>query len=238
MEFKPNLIELIMKCVIDFSEWNPKEPHCAKSRVETRGSFFPLTSSYYAPRDWFDYWISLLVSSKYVGLRLVEEPLLLIIFCLLMTVLYFVRRMWVPPKKFNKCWKYMKKHLNSTLTWTKQQWCLVRTPRPELEKNWYLFGLMTYSNNTRNTSVCHPWLENPKGMPSQKLKIRFDKNYKLEKRNFYLGGKEILLKAVAISTPPTYAMSCFKLLKNFCSKLESFMAHFWWVQKDNERRIY
>ncbi|XP_042939609.1 uncharacterized protein LOC122274659 [Carya illinoinensis] len=51
------------------------------------------------------------------------------------------------------------------------------------------------------------------------------------------GGKEVLLKAVALSIP-TYAMSCFLLPSGFCSKLEGLMANFWWGQKHEERRIH
>lgn len=58
-----------------------------------------------------------------------------------------------------------------------------------------------------------------------------------EKRLFQRG-KEILLKAVALSIL-TYAMSCFKFSDMLCSKLESIIStRFWWRQKDKERIIY
>ncbi|KAF5464933.1 hypothetical protein F2P56_014970, partial [Juglans regia] len=52
-----------------------------------------------------------------------------------------------------------------------------------------------------------------------------------------IGGKEILLKAVAQSIP-MYAMSCFLLPSTLCSDLEGLMAKFWSGQKGVERKIH
>nr|XP_023912601.1 uncharacterized protein LOC112024185 [Quercus suber] len=51
-----------------------------------------------------------------------------------------------------------------------------------------------------------------------------------------IGGREILIKAVA-QTVPTYTMSCFQLPKTLCQDLESLMRSFWWGQKDKENKI-
>lgn len=95
-----------------------------------------------------------------------------------------------------------------------------------MRRNWCFFGLMGHFNNMRNTLDSHLWLVDPKEKPFMRLKIRFGKNFKLEKRNYYLRGQRNSSK------------SCFKLPDRFCSKLESFIALFWWCQKDNERRIH
>ena len=41
-----------------------------------------------------------------------------------------------------------------------------------------------------------------------------------------IGGREILIKAVAQAVP-TYTMSCFQLPKTLCKDLEKFMRNFW-----------
>lgn len=60
---------------------------------------------------------------------------------------------------------------------------------------------------------------------------------KLERAVVITEGREVLIKSIALSIP-TYAMSCFLVLKVLCSKIESMMAMFWWGQKKNERKIH
>ncbi|OMO94054.1 reverse transcriptase [Corchorus capsularis] len=52
-----------------------------------------------------------------------------------------------------------------------------------------------------------------------------------------MGGKEILIKAVAC-TMPTYVMSVFKIPKRVCKEMQSAVANYWWGQKEDERKIH
>lgn len=50
---------------------------------------------------------------------------------------------------------------------------------------------------------------------------------RLERKMLSMGGKEILMKAVAQAVP-IYTISCFLLLKGLYDELEGMMRNFWW----------
>lgn len=51
------------------------------------------------------------------------------------------------------------------------------------------------------------------------------------------GGKEILIKAMALALP-MHAMSCFKLPLSLIFELERLMANFWSGQREDKKKIH
>ncbi|KAL1214129.1 putative mitochondrial protein [Cardamine amara subsp. amara] len=56
-------------------------------------------------------------------------------------------------------------------------------------------------------------------------------------RTLSLGGKKVLIKAVAMAMP-VYAMSCFKLPKTTADNLTSAISEFWWNSFEHKRKTH
>ena len=54
---------------------------------------------------------------------------------------------------------------------------------------------------------------------------------------FSIGGREILIKAVAQDTS-TYAMSVFKILLSLSDEIKSLISRFWWGGDVDDRKIH
>jgi hypothetical protein len=52
-----------------------------------------------------------------------------------------------------------------------------------------------------------------------------------------IGGKEILLKAVAQAIP-VYAMSVFQIPKGVCKRMTDAIAQFWWGDDENSNKMH
>lgn len=68
----------------------------------------------------------------------------------------------------------------------------------------------------------------------EKLKSRLTSWYA---KNLSQGGKEILLKLIAMAIP-VYAMSCFKLPKNLCKRMMGAMMDYWWNNSEQRNKIH
>ncbi|KAG7586642.1 Reverse transcriptase zinc-binding domain [Arabidopsis thaliana x Arabidopsis arenosa] len=69
---------------------------------------------------------------------------------------------------------------------------------------------------------------------TKKLKTRLTGWYA---KTLSLGGKEVLLKSVAMALP-VYAMSCFKLTKYQCQQITSAMTSFWWNSCEERKKMH
>ncbi|KAG7549361.1 Reverse transcriptase domain [Arabidopsis thaliana x Arabidopsis arenosa] len=72
------------------------------------------------------------------------------------------------------------------------------------------------------------------GFIREKLKDRMSGWYA---KTLSQGGKEILLKSIAMAFP-VYAMTCFKLPISLCKNLTSVMMDYWWNNMQNTRKIH
>ena len=57
-----------------------------------------------------------------------------------------------------------------------------------------------------------------------------------KEKMLFVGGREILIKAVAQAIP-TYTMSCFQIPKSICDDIEGMMRKFWWGQRGSESKV-
>ncbi|KAG7567399.1 Ribonuclease H domain [Arabidopsis thaliana x Arabidopsis arenosa] len=69
---------------------------------------------------------------------------------------------------------------------------------------------------------------------TDRLKSRLSGWYE---KTLSLGGKEVLLKSVAMALP-VYAMSCFRLTKHQCKQITSAMTNFWWNECEEKNKMH
>ncbi|KAG7564939.1 Ribonuclease H domain [Arabidopsis suecica] len=69
---------------------------------------------------------------------------------------------------------------------------------------------------------------------TKKLKTRLTGWYA---KTLSLGGKEVLLKSVAMALP-VYAVSCFRLTKYQCQQITSAMTSFWWNSCEEKKKMH
>lgn len=61
---------------------------------------------------------------------------------------------------------------------------------------------------------------------------------KWKEKIFSIGGREILIKAVALQALPTYTMGWFKLPKGLCEELNKMTVSFWWGSSNGRPKIH
>jgi len=64
-----------------------------------------------------------------------------------------------------------------------------------------------------------------------------DKTQGWSKKFLSQGGKEVLLKAVALAMP-VYSMNIFKLTKEVCEEIDSLLARFWWSSGNETKGMH
>ena len=64
-----------------------------------------------------------------------------------------------------------------------------------------------------------------------------DKTQGWSKKFLSPGGKEVLLKAVALAMP-VYSMNLFKLTKEVCEEINGLLARFWWSSGNDEKGMH
>ncbi|KAL1219599.1 putative ribonuclease H protein [Cardamine amara subsp. amara] len=68
------------------------------------------------------------------------------------------------------------------------------------------------------------------------LWIRLRKKHKVWNKKFLShGGKEVLLKSVALAMP-VYSMNLFKLPKEICEEINGVLAKFWWSGNGDKKK--
>ncbi|XP_035547319.1 uncharacterized protein LOC118348883 [Juglans regia] len=91
----------------------------------------------------------------------------------------------------------------------------------------FFLGIQQYQNYDKYLSL-PPMIGKDKKRAFSDIKHKFwSKLQQWKGKLLSQGGKETLIKAVALAIP-TYAMSCFKLPLTLCNELEQMMAKFWW----------
>ncbi|KAL5854197.1 hypothetical protein ACOSQ4_003999 [Xanthoceras sorbifolium] len=111
------------------------------------------------------------------------------------------------------------------------------TPAGTITEVRNLFGVDVVSSHDKYLGLPSSVGRNKKGIFGSILDNVWNKLQGWKGKLFSVGGKEILIKAIAQSVP-AYAMSCFKLPVSIGLEIQKMCADFWWGTTQEKRKMH